>query len=364
MEGRGEGWRGDGEAVGTPGERRASARRFEGTKAAPSTTKAPQASKIVKRSFQGSRPEIKTQSSRVIVAVYACGVDVEKGPIRQQLWNAPPCDNVESWFGAQSRMIPDLVLGEVFGRFITVVGDLFFWITVQKLVETEGPFETFQPCYIIACVEPLYPSPEEQRKDTCACSHHHYSRTYTCSIRPPCARGCPGADLHSHQEPIRTKPPRLTLHQHSGIFQCPNRKASSSDAVIRSVGPLTPLLSVAPVVRLPSSMVYLYLLEYHLDLPLFLAVPQPVKVDRITEDSSKQRMTEVRDEYVADGLTNMQPHCEDLISRLTDAIRGLAVPRAEEALISTFDGCHATSSLLPNSHLQRSTPASISHFKQ
>ncbi|UYV61684.1 K02A2.6-like [Cordylochernes scorpioides] len=42
----------------------------------------------------------------VIIAVYACGVDVEKGPIRQQLWNAPPCDNVESWFGAQSRMIP------------------------------------------------------------------------------------------------------------------------------------------------------------------------------------------------------------------------------------------------------------------
>ncbi|UYV78936.1 K02A2.6-like, partial [Cordylochernes scorpioides] len=33
----------------------------------------------------------------MIVAVYACGVDVEKGPIRQQLWNAPPCDNVESW---------------------------------------------------------------------------------------------------------------------------------------------------------------------------------------------------------------------------------------------------------------------------
>ncbi|UYV66752.1 hypothetical protein LAZ67_4002764 [Cordylochernes scorpioides] len=32
----------------------------------------------------------------VIVAVYACGVDVEKGPIRQQLWDAPPCDNVES----------------------------------------------------------------------------------------------------------------------------------------------------------------------------------------------------------------------------------------------------------------------------
>ncbi|UYV77578.1 hypothetical protein LAZ67_15001618 [Cordylochernes scorpioides] len=44
--------------------------------------------------------------SNLIDAVYACGVDVEKGPIRQQLWNAAPCDNVESWFGAQSRMIP------------------------------------------------------------------------------------------------------------------------------------------------------------------------------------------------------------------------------------------------------------------
>ncbi|UYV63074.1 hypothetical protein LAZ67_2003059 [Cordylochernes scorpioides] len=44
----------------------------------------------------------------VIVAVYACGIDVEKGPIRQQLWNAPPCNNVESWFGAQSRMIPEI----------------------------------------------------------------------------------------------------------------------------------------------------------------------------------------------------------------------------------------------------------------
>ncbi|UYV82655.1 hypothetical protein LAZ67_22000404 [Cordylochernes scorpioides] len=37
----------------------------------------------------------------LIVAVYACGVDVEKGPIRQQLWNAPPCDNVESWVELQ-----------------------------------------------------------------------------------------------------------------------------------------------------------------------------------------------------------------------------------------------------------------------
>ncbi|UYV84438.1 hypothetical protein LAZ67_X002159 [Cordylochernes scorpioides] len=36
-------------------------------------------------------------NEEVIVVVYACGVDVEKDPIRQQLWNAPPCDNVESW---------------------------------------------------------------------------------------------------------------------------------------------------------------------------------------------------------------------------------------------------------------------------
>ncbi|UYV80573.1 hypothetical protein LAZ67_19000758 [Cordylochernes scorpioides] len=88
---------------------------------------------------------------------------------------------------------------------------------------------------------------------------------------------------------------------------------------------------------------------------------ESVKVDRMTED--KQRMTEVEDEHVADALTNMQPHCDDLVGRLADAIRGLAVPRAEEAIISSFDGSHATSSLPPNSHLQRSTPASISHFK-
>ncbi|UYV70736.1 hypothetical protein LAZ67_8000407 [Cordylochernes scorpioides] len=53
---------------------------------------------------------------------------------------------------------------------------------------------------------------------------------------------------------------------------------------------------------------------------------EPVKVDRITEDSSMQRMTEVRFDYFADALTNMQPHYEDLVGRLTDAIRGLAVP--------------------------------------
>ncbi|UYV69205.1 K02A2.6-like [Cordylochernes scorpioides] len=59
-----------------------------------------------------------------------------------------------------------------------------------------------------------------------------------------------------------------------------------------------------------------------------------------------QRMTEVRDEYFADALNNMEPHCEDLVSRLTDAIRGIAVPRAEEALISPFDGSYAASNFI------------------
>ncbi|UYV76482.1 hypothetical protein LAZ67_14000575 [Cordylochernes scorpioides] len=56
----------------------------------------------------GYDPETKPQSAewRVMVAVYACGVDVEKGPFRQQLWNAPPCDNVESWFGAHDSRSP------------------------------------------------------------------------------------------------------------------------------------------------------------------------------------------------------------------------------------------------------------------
>ncbi|UYV74080.1 hypothetical protein LAZ67_11002046 [Cordylochernes scorpioides] len=73
---------------------------------------------------------------------------------------------------------------------------------------------------------------------------------------------------------------------------------------------------------------------------------EPVKVDRMTEDSNMQRITEAGDEYFADALTNMQPHCEDLISRLTDAIRGIAVPRVEEALTSLFDGSYAASNFI------------------
>ncbi|UYV82908.1 hypothetical protein LAZ67_22001344 [Cordylochernes scorpioides] len=59
----------------------------------------------------------------------------------------------------------------------------------------------------------------------------------------------------------------------------------------------------------------------------------------MTED--KQRMTEVRDDYFADALTNMQPHCDELVGRLADAMRGQAVPRADEAIISSFDGSHS-----------------------
>ncbi|UYV61234.1 hypothetical protein LAZ67_1003991 [Cordylochernes scorpioides] len=105
-----------------------------------------------------------------------------------------------------------------------------------------------------------------------------------------------------------------------------------------------------PQPRLPST--------FHLGI-----TTEPVKVDRITEDGNMQRMTEAEDEYVADALTNMQPHCEDRVGRLTDAIRGQAVPHAEEAIIYPFHRSHATGSLRQYSHLQRSTPASISHFK-
>ncbi|UYV70083.1 hypothetical protein LAZ67_7001725 [Cordylochernes scorpioides] len=69
---------------------------------------------------------------------------------------------------------------------------------------------------------------------------------------------------------------------------------------------------------------------------------QPVKVDRMTEDSSMQRMTEVRDDYVADALTNMQPHCEDLVSRLKDAMRELAAPRIEKVIIAPINISCAT----------------------
>ncbi|UYV74208.1 K02A2.6-like [Cordylochernes scorpioides] len=88
-----------------------------------------------------------------------------------------------------------------------------------------------------------------------------------------------------------------------------------------------------PLPRLPST--------FHIGF-----TTETVKVDRMTEDSNMQRMTEAEDEYFADALTNMQPHCDDLVSRLTDAIRGLAMPRAEEALIPPFDGSYAANNFI------------------
>ncbi|UYV61680.1 hypothetical protein LAZ67_1005891 [Cordylochernes scorpioides] len=71
-------------------------------------------------------------------------------------------------------------------------------------------------------------------------------------------------------------------------------------------------------------------------------ISEPVKVDRITEDNDMQRMTEPEDEYVADALTNMQPHCEDRVSHLKDAMRGLAAPRIEKVIIAPIDISCAT----------------------
>ncbi|UYV78534.1 hypothetical protein LAZ67_16001927 [Cordylochernes scorpioides] len=84
-----------------------------------------------------------------------------------------------------------------------------------------------------------------------------------------------------------------------------------------------------PLPRLPST--------FHLGI-----TTEPVKVDRITEDSRMQRMTKAEDEYVADALTNMQPHCEDRVSRLKDAMRGLAAPRSEQVIIAPIDISCAT----------------------
>ncbi|UYV78460.1 hypothetical protein LAZ67_16001476 [Cordylochernes scorpioides] len=88
-----------------------------------------------------------------------------------------------------------------------------------------------------------------------------------------------------------------------------------------------------PLPRLPST--------FHIGF-----TTDPVEVDRMTEDGNLQRMTEAEDEYFADALTNMQPHSDELVSRLTDAIRGLAMPRAEEALIPPFDGSYAANNFI------------------
>ncbi|UYV81812.1 K02A2.6-like [Cordylochernes scorpioides] len=101
-----------------------------------------------------------------------------------------------------------------------------------------------------------------------------------------------------------------------------------------SEGTPKPLLRRSLRIRKPPS-------TFHLGI-----TTEPVKVDRMPEDSSVQRMTEVRDKYVADALTNMQPHCEDRVSHLKDAMRGLAAPRTEEVIIAPIDIYCATNIFL------------------
>ncbi|UYV67886.1 hypothetical protein LAZ67_5002395 [Cordylochernes scorpioides] len=63
----------------------------------------------------------------------------------------------------------------------------------------------------------------------------------------------------------------------------------------------------------------------------------------MTEDNNMRRTMEVSedDEYFVDASAYMQPRLDDLVCRLTDAIRGLAAPRAGENLIAPFDGSYA-----------------------
>ncbi|UYV73765.1 TIGD4 [Cordylochernes scorpioides] len=63
----------------------------------------------------------------------------------------------------------------------------------------------------------------------------------------------------------------------------------------------------------------------------------------MTEDNNMRRTMEVSedDEYFVDAFAYMQPRLDDLECRLTDAIRGLAAPRAGENLIAPFDGSYA-----------------------
>ncbi|UYV82938.1 hypothetical protein LAZ67_22001443 [Cordylochernes scorpioides] len=170
----------------------------------------------------------------------------------------------------------------------------------------------------------------------------------------------------SHPPPCRTPPPKpiratrdstndpKTIFQYRTSLQfrgrCEQSRATSQSSQTKTSQrrpvELRLRASAAPVVRLPSSVVYLYLLELPSRPASVSCCPQRVKVDRITEDSSMQRMTEVRDEYVADALTNMQPHCEDRVSHLTDAIRGLTVPRAKEVIIAPIDISCATNFFL------------------
>ncbi|UYV69252.1 IKK1 [Cordylochernes scorpioides] len=117
----------------------------------------------------------------------------------------------------------------------------------------------------------------------------------------------------------KRRPCRICLNRgHAGRFHPENRqqplRANADQLRLNTPDAKCGNPITHPLPRLPST--------FHIGF-----TTEPVKVDRMTED--KQRMTEIEDEHVADALTNMQPHCEDLVSRLADAIRGLAVPRVE-----------------------------------
>ncbi|UYV84664.1 K02A2.6-like, partial [Cordylochernes scorpioides] len=68
-----------------------------------------------------------------------------------------------------------------------------------------------------------------------------------------------------------------------------------------------------------------------------------LRLRMMTEDNNMRRTMEVSedDEYFVDASAYMQPRLDDLVCRLTDAIRGLDAPRAGENLIAPFDGSYA-----------------------
>ncbi|UYV63009.1 hypothetical protein LAZ67_2002835, partial [Cordylochernes scorpioides] len=172
-----------------------------------------------------------------------------------------------------------------------------------------------------------------------------------------------------HLDPNLFSPVEKSLLGHHSLHVIPPTKPSSPGThSVSQWGLSHPSIRVGRG-PLPSSVVYLFLLKlpprpasvsccpsaenpithttttapstFHIGF-----TTETVKVDRMTEDNDMQRMTEAGNEYFADALTNMQPHYEDLVSRLTDSIRGLAIPRVEETLISPFDGSYAANNFI------------------
>ncbi|UYV67478.1 hypothetical protein LAZ67_5000837 [Cordylochernes scorpioides] len=160
------------------------------------------------------------------------------------------------------------------------------------------PFFRPRPYVIPAAFEPL--PVRDPFKARTPLPHHHYAHSYK--------------GYEEEDDSLCCKGHLIVLWIILGVVTCGN--------------PIT-----HPLPRLPST--------FHLGI-----TTEPVKVDRMPEDSSVQRMTEVRDKYVADALTNIQPHCEDRVSHLKDAMRGLAAPRTEEVIIAPIDIYCATNIFL------------------